>query len=48
MLDQVFSGKSVRVTSTAAALEGEEGELAPYDPGDMPSSDRQLVKHLTI
>ncbi|KAK7110003.1 cilia- and flagella-associated protein 69-like isoform X2 [Littorina saxatilis] len=44
----VFSGKHVKVDSTPKVHDVDETELASYDPGDMPSSDRQLFKHLTI
>ena len=45
---QVFSGKEVKVDSTPREVEGQEADLTPYDPGAMPPSDRQLIKHLTI
>lgn len=44
----VFSGKNVKVDSTPPNIGNTDPELALYDPGDLPSTDRQLFKHLTI
>nr|KAG5707622.1 hypothetical protein BaRGS_031004 [Batillaria attramentaria] len=43
----VFSGKQVKVENSLG-LSRTDTDLAPYDPGDLPSTDRQLIKHLTI
>lgn len=44
----VFSGKHVTVVDNALPGEKTDPELALYDPGDLPSSDRKMIKYLTI